>query len=105
LSHALAEAAGEGAEALDHGERVKGLGPAMGEPGFPERAERGIDEERAVIAGRRAEAGDVLAPRRAQVVQCAASIGDRGLHRLVPSDLLAAEDSAEVAGERHDRGT
>ena len=34
LPHALAEAAREGADALDHGERVKGLGPAMGEPGF-----------------------------------------------------------------------
>ena len=105
LPHALTEAACEGADALDHSERVKGLGPAMGEPGFPERAERGVDEERAVIPGRRTEAGDVLGPRRAQDDQRAAPLGDRRLHRLEPSDLLAAEDSAEVADERDDRGT
>ena len=105
LPHALAEAVREGADALDHGERVKGLGPPMGEPGFPERAERGVDEERAIIAGCRTEAGDVLGPRRAQDDQRAAPLGDRRLHRLEPSDLLAAEDSAEVADERDDRGT
>ena len=85
LPYSLAEAAREGADTLDHRERVKGLGPAMGEPGFPERAERGVDEERAVIAGRRAEAGDVLGPRRAQNDQRGARSAIAGCTALSPA--------------------
>src|SRR5206468_4744225 len=90
--------------ALENGERVEGPRPAVGESGFAEDAERGVGEEPPVIARRLAESGEVLGPAAAHHHHLAAARADLGQRLLEASDLLAAEDSAEVADEAQHHG-
>ena len=83
---------------------MEGPRPAVGESGFAEDAERGVGEERSVIARRLAESGEVLGPAAAHHHDLAAARADLGKCLLEASHLLAAEDSAEVADEAEHHG-
>jgi len=99
LTRALAEAAPEGEHAPEHRERMIGAGPAVLEPRGAERAPRRIHVEGPLVAGHLAEGWDVVRLGGTDHHQERAPVLDLRQPRLEASDLLATEDSAEVADE------
>src|SRR5207244_8111280 len=87
----LSKPARERANALEDGERMEGPRPAVGEPGRAEDAERGVGDERSVIARRLAESREVLGPAAAHHHRLAAARVDLGQGLLEASHLLTAE--------------
>jgi len=94
----LAEAARERGNALEDAEGVQGSHPATREGSGLEDAQRRVGEDWPVIAGGSAKSGDVLGSTTADHDE-APTRADPWERRYEASDLLAAEDSAEVADE------
>ena len=100
---ALAEALGEGGEGAEDRARMKRPADAVGETRRLERRERRIDEQRSPVPRHLTERRDRVGTRAADHHEPGAARLDGGLSGAETSDLLAAEDSAEVADEADHR--
>ena len=81
---------------------MEGLAPAMGEARRAEGLKRRVSKERARVACDFTETLQVLGPSRPDDDERGAPPDYRGLGGGQVSDLLTAEDSAEVADEGED---
>jgi len=104
LAASLAKAGAVRADALEDRERVEGAGPAMRKPCGPETLERRVGEEQATIARRIAESTQMFGASAPDHRHVAAALENLGLRRDEASDLLAAENSAEVPNKREHEG-
>ena len=100
----LPEALREGSHTLQEAPGMEGPAPAIGEARRAERLERRIRVERPRVARDFTETLQVLGPSRPDDDERGAPLLDSGLRRGQVSDLLTAEDSAEVADEGEDGG-
>jgi len=98
----LPEALREGSQTLYEAPGMKGPTPAIGEARRAEGLERRVRVEQARVARDFTEALQVLGPSRPDDDERGAPPLDPGLRRGQISDLLTAEDSAEVADEGED---
>jgi hypothetical protein len=101
---ALPEALRECLETLQDAPGMKGFAPAIGEARRAEGLQRRVSKERARVARDVTETLQVLGPARPDDDERGAPPDYRGLGGGQISDLLTAEDSAEVADEGEDGG-
>jgi len=98
----LPEALREGPQTLQEAPGMEGPAPAIGEARRAEGLERRVRVERARVARDFTETLQVLRPARPDDDERGAPPDYRGLGGGQVSDLLTAEDSAEVADEGED---
>ena len=101
---ALPEALREGPQTLQEAPGMEGLAPAIGEARRAEASERWVRVEWACVARDLTETLEVLGPSGPDDDERRAPPLDSGLRGGQVSDLLTAEDSAEVADEGEDGG-
>ena len=99
---ALPEALRERPQTLQEAPGMEGPAPAIGEARRAEGLKRRVSKERARVARDFTETLQVLGPSRPDDDQRGAPLVYRGLRGGQVSDLLTAEDSAEVADEGED---
>ncbi len=99
---ALPEALREGPQTLQEAPGMEGSAPAIGEARRAEGLQRRVRVERARVARDFTETLQVLGPSRPDDDERCAPPLDPGLRGGQVSDLLTAEDSAEVADEGED---
>lgn len=98
------EAAAEGAQVGEQALRMEDAQEPRGEAGRLVGPQRGIGEERALIARDRAEGRQMLGLAGADDEQLAPALVDLRQDLDEASDLLVAKQSAEVADEGEDDG-
>lgn len=99
---ALPEAPCERPQTLQEAPGMEGFAPAIGESRRAEGLQRRVSKERARVARDFTETFQVLGPSRPDDDERGAPPDYRGLGGGKVSDLLTAEDSAEVADEGED---
>jgi hypothetical protein len=99
---ALPEALGEGPQTLQETPGMEGSAPAIREARRAEGLKRRVSKERARVPRDFTETLQVLGPSRPDDDERGAPPVDPGLGGGQVSDLLTAEDSAEVADEGED---